>query len=299
MGCHGRKNPGAVSEFDLKHPWTALKDWLRPVWYRQVKDRIFRWRFARERARLLRAGGTGDPGRARTFVYLCVRRPVYVDLAIDSINSLHARNRHHQVRVHGDEVCARRWALRSRRLDYPELVTFDNRYENRTEEPWQWLKADTLEEACRLGAAFIDADSFWHSDPEWDLRRACLLAPVNRIGEKPAEASIALWLTGRPESADWGHDNVGFVYLPQELSRGEFFPRLKDWTRKISAWPGDPAVPEVSWGAARRTSEELALSLLLRDWYQGTAPALLKAVDGPRNQHIVESFYYGALHGVD
>ena len=53
------------------------------------------------------------------FAMLCIRRPVYVDLAVASVNSLHYHNSAHRVRLYLDSTCMTAYEKLQKKLDYP------------------------------------------------------------------------------------------------------------------------------------------------------------------------------------
>ena len=94
------------------------------------------------------------------FAMLCIRRPVYVDLAVASVNSLHYHNSAHHIRVYLDSTCMTAYEKLQKKLDYPRQVTpvtivFDQA------TPWQFKKLDVVMDAFSQGIAFVDADSRW------------------------------------------------------------------------------------------------------------------------------------------
>jgi hypothetical protein len=238
------------------------------------------------------------PKPSLAFAMLCIRRPVYVDLALASINSLHYHNSAHCVRLYLDSVCTKAYDAAKRKLDYPDRVTpvlvdYD------PETPWQFKKMDVVMDAFSRGFAFVDADSRWHSDPAsvLDADHASFLVVVNTFRTVDAERTLISEVLHKPEWLDLRHFNTGFLSVPKKLFTNRLSETCRSLAREIYAAAEGPQFTGEQSRMLKHTAEEISLSIGTQLVIGGDNIRTLKTQDGPGNRNILESYYYGALNG--
>lgn len=247
----------------------------------------------------LRRFRPSDPKDGMTFGMLCIRRTVYVDLAIDSINSLHYHNSSHRVLLHVDPICLDAFNRAKSRLDYPHNVQAVL-IEDNPEQPWPWTKIDLVLDMAKKGIPFVDADSRWHCDPAPLLLggEPMFLVVVNRFEENEMERKlIELWLK-KPQWLRFLHYNTGFVYFPPGTFTEAFATLARELARRIPMVKQLPKDGEKIYGATSRICEEIALGLAAQELLESEHIRTLKVSDGLGDRRILESFYYGCLNGV-
>jgi hypothetical protein len=239
-----------------------------------------------------------QPGQEMDIAMLCIRKPVYVDMAVPSINSLHYRNYNIRVLLHLDPVCFDRFLQKRRSLDYAAMVQ-PILVEDNSAVPWQFTKLDVVLAVSALGVPFVDADSRWHGDPRSLIQRdrAMFLVKVNRICEIQHERLLVEEGLGRPEWIDFIHFNTGFISIPRDLCSEGFARECRSICRSIYAAVMEVQLDDPQRMLLRHTSEELSLSLVAQDVIGRANIGTLKEQDGPGNRNRLESYYYGALHG--
>lgn len=250
----------------------------------------------RKALRIWRAAGARQEPAA-TMAMLCIRRPVYVDMAVASINSLHYRNPAFRVLLHTDAVCSEAFEKRKRRLDYPQRVLrLDVADEAST--PWQFTKLDVVLRMSSEGIAFVDADSRWHADPAPLISgsKAMFLVVVNAFGTVDWERSLVSRELRRPEWSGLLHFNTGFISIPSGLFTEEFAAFCRSLMRQIFELPDDRGLSEVQNRLRKHTCEEVALSIAAQTCIGADRISPLKTSDGPGNRKVLESYYYGALN---
>lgn len=231
---------------------------------------------------------------------LCIRRPVYVDLALASVNSLHYHNSAHRVWLYLDSVCMKAYETTRRRLDYPERVTpifvdYD------PETPWQFKKLDVVMDAFSRGFAFVDADSRWHTDPLslLDSELASFLVVVNTFRAVEPERVLVSEALGRPEWLDLRHFNTGFIAVPKKLFTDRLAETCRSLAHDIYRGCEGPQFTAEQSRMLKHTAEEISLSIGTQLVLGGDNIRTLKTQDGPGNRKILESYYYGALNRAD
>ncbi len=231
---------------------------------------------------------------------LCIRKPVYVGLAIQSINSLHYHSHKHRVLLHLDGVCFRAFEKRKHKLDYPgkvEPILIDDD----SSAPWQFTKLDVVLAVSSKGIPFVDADSRWHADPAPLIAadRAMFLVEVNRIRAVDSEHLLVKNALCRPEWIDFVHFNTGFISIPAPLFSESFAAECRSLARKIYEASLDARFSSEQSRLLKHTSEELALSLAAQAVIGSKNICTLKEEDGPGNRTRLESYYYGALNRIN
>lgn len=228
---------------------------------------------------------------------LCIRRPVYVDLAVASINSLHYRNPSHRVHLYLDASCMAAYDALKRRIDYPRRVT-PTLVDYDPATPWQFKKLDVVLEAFSNGFAFVDADSRWHADPLHlvDPARATFLVVVNLFRSVEHERLLVSDGLGHPEWLDFKHFNTGFIFVPRDLMTGRLTERCRSLAREIFRASDSLHLGAERSGILKHTAEEIALSLGTQLELGADGIRTLKTEDGPGHRRILESYYYGALN---
>ncbi len=234
-----------------------------------------------------------------TFAMLCFRRTTYIELAIDSINSLHYHNPRHKVLLHVDEVCmAAYWRFKGR-LDYPNMVE-TLLIKDDPDQPWPYTKLEIVLAMAEKGIPFVDADSRWHVDPAPLLAGSdpMFLVVVNAFSDNETERKLLeLWL-GKPQWTRYLHYNTGFVYFPPGSYRSEFGTLARRLARRIREAEALPGEGGALFAATGRVCEEIALGLAAQEICGDMKLRTLKVTDGPGDRNIMQSFYYGCVNGI-
>jgi hypothetical protein len=231
---------------------------------------------------------------------LCIRKPVYVDMAISSINSLHYRNPGFCVFLHLDRACFESLERKKKRLDYPgrlQPILVDDE----SSVPWQFTKLDVVLAMSSRGVPFVDADSRWHADPQPLIPqdRAMFLVEVNRFEDVEWERALVVDALCHQEWASFRHFNTGFVSIPAHLCSTDFAAECRALARRIYELPFEGRFSEEQNRLRKHVCEELALSLAAQTSIGEKMITVLKSVDGPGDRNRLQSFYYGALNRVD
>jgi hypothetical protein len=228
---------------------------------------------------------------------LCIRRPVYVGLALASVNSLHYHNPAHRVRLYVDSPCMAAYETLKKKLDYPRRVTpvvID--YDPAT--PWQFKKLEVVLDAFSRGIAFVDADSRWHTDPLplIDAHHVTFLVVVNTFRTVEHERIMLSEGLGHPDWLDLRHFNTGFIFVPQKMLTERMAERCRSLSREIYRASDGPQFTAEQRGILKHTAEEISLSLAAQLEIGAERIRTLKTEDGPGNRRILESYYYGVLN---
>jgi hypothetical protein len=257
----------------LSGPYHAMVDALHlfGFWWERKLRRFFR-------------GTAGVPLKG-TFCILCVKRPAYVRLALQNVNSLHFLDHGYRVTIMTDEICGRELARLRKGFDYPSMVEVLEEFKN-DNEPWQNQKVRCLLEAARRGWVLVDADTIWHELPRINPENVTFLTKAYLFGENADEKDF-LVSNGMAEACTWPHYVTGFVSLPPAFCSTELGDLCLSWTRKIFE---DPKL--------RRLSEEIGLNLAIQSLVPRNRIATLKETDGPNDRNIMESLYYGCRNEI-
>ncbi|HOJ98106.1 MAG TPA: hypothetical protein PLW34_00910 [Termitinemataceae bacterium] len=223
---------------------------------------------------------------------LAIRKKVYVDLAIQSINSLHYQNPKAEVLLHLDSFCYSYFLKKQKRLDYPKQVRA-SLIEDNTNEPWQFTKLKVILNLSQKNIPFVDADSFWHDDISKHLSEIpTFLVIVNKFKEVEKEKELIQVLSQEEKWLEFYHFNVGFVYIPAKYFSPDFHNFCYKLINNIKKLFTENKID----GKTFRLCEEITLSIAAQVFFESITT--LKETDGPGNTHIIESFYYGCTHGV-
>jgi len=267
-----------------------LKNAIKTVF--QITKRIA-WLLKRKMKRVVRHFVQASYKDVYSFAILCVKKSVYVDMAIDNINSLHYLNPNHTVTIYCDTICFEYLSKRKNYFDYKEKVTF-RKIENDfkiSEKPWQYNKIETLIEASKNDQILTDADGIWHNDPVVDKGKITLLVIVNKIKDKPLELDLAQKIIAGNSVTEFNHYVSGFVSLPSKFLNFKLENELRLFNDKIQSTATNDEL--------RRLSEELSVSLAIQNNYRQKDIAVLKNEDGPGDKKSLESFYYGCLNQIN
>jgi hypothetical protein len=231
---------------------------------------------------------------------LCIRRPVYVRLAISSINSLHYQNHRHRIRLHLDQICEVAFQKCRYHLDYPETIE-TILVEDDTSQPWQFTKLEVVLGVSSKGIPFVDADSRWHTDPALLIQpdRTMFLVEVNKFRAVAFERILVEEALHHPEWIDRSHFNTGFLAIPVKLFSARFAAECRSIAREIYDVSGRADFTPEQQRMLKHTCEELALSLAAQSVMGNENISTMKDEDGPGSRRRLESYYYGALHNVD
>lgn len=223
---------------------------------------------------------------------LAIRKKEYVDLAIQSINSLHYQNPTNEVLLHLDSFCYSYFIKKQKKLDYPSHVHVIL-IEDNTNEPWQFTKLKVILDLSQKNIPFVDADSFWHDDISKYLSETpTFLVIVNKFKEVEKEKELIQLLSQEDKWLEFYHFNVGFVYIPAKYFSLDFYKFCYDIINNIKSLLNENKINTNTF----RLCEEITLSIAAQVFFNSITT--LKETDGPGNTHIVESFYYGCTHGV-
>ena len=257
---------------------------------------VFVGRHALKRWRSL---SRSQPRQGIIMAMLCIRNPVYVRLAVSSINSLHYHNHMHRVSLYLDHICFAAFERLRKKLDYPQRVR-PILIEDNQSMPWQFTKLDVVLTVSSQGIPFVDADSRWHGDPSRFIipDRAMFLVEVNKIGATESEGMLVAKGLGRPEWIDFRHFNTGFIAIPKELYSEQLASECRSLARKIHTISDEMQFSPEQTRLLKHTCEELALSLTAQEVIGGRSICTLKENDGPGNRTRLESYYVGALNKV-
>jgi hypothetical protein len=149
------------------------------------------------------------------------------------------------------------------------------------------------------GIAFVDADSRWHADPAPLIggSKAMFLVVVNAFGAVAWERALVERELQHAEWTDLLHFNTGFISIPSGLFSEDFAAQCRGLMRQIFNAHDDPEFGQAQNRLRRHTCEEVALSIAAQTCIGAARITLLKTSDGPGNRTVLESYYYGALHG--
>lgn len=230
--------------------------------------------------------------RAISIGMLAIRKKVYVDLAIQSINSLHYQDPKTEVLLHLDTFCYSYFLKKQKKLDYPKCV-HPIQIEDNTNEPWQFTKLKVILELSQKNIPFVDADSFWHDNiSKYLSEKPTFLVIVNKFKEVEKEKELIQLLSQEEKWLEFYHFNVGFVYIPAKYFSVDFHNFCYKLINNIKQLFSENKIDSKTF----RLCEEITLSIAAQVFFESITT--LKETDGPGNTHIIESFYYGCTHGV-
>ena len=246
----------------------------------------------RQSRKLLRYFYTQNYEHSHDFAMLCVKRPVYVDLIINNVNSLHYLNPTHTITIHCDDICAPHLEKALNKFDYPKQISIQNIFGDGS-QTWQHYKVEHILKASEEDKVHLDADGIWHDDPILDREKITFLVSPQTIGEKKLIKDVILNVFGNEEWLDFRYHTAAFVSMPSHFVT----PGLKDLCRAFL----EPLMYETfdfletqeERDEARRLAEQTAINLGVLITHSEENVTDLKDHDGPKNKHLLQSLYYG------
>jgi hypothetical protein len=234
------------------------------------------------------------------FTMLCIVRPVYVRLAIDSINSLHLCNPAHKVKLHLDLACCETFQTLQKNLDYPDKVCVV-RVQEIANMPWQIRKMQVVFSAAKEDSIFVDADTYWRADPVPHIRRDRVLFLTKNygFGDIHREKLLLEEVLRHPDWTALSHYNITLVSIPSSLISQTFVDVCTSLASQIYYHSSIPGMPDEDTQSLRRLCEEISLSVGAQEIIGRELIGTLYEQVGPNGRLILESSYYGATHGVD
>lgn len=228
-----------------------------------------------------------------TIGMLAIRKFDYVDLAIQSINSLHYYNRKNKVHLYLDDITFAYFQKRKKRLDFAERVTTQLVLDYK-DEPWQFTKLRVVLELSENNIPFVDADSIWHDDISnyFSYEKTTFLVKINRFFEHFNENNLITTILNKPDWKDLYHYNVGFVYISPKVLSEDFKSFCINFMNKLLSLKNDSVISNSLF----RVCEEITLSIAAQLFDNNITT--LKETDGPGNTFLIESIYYGCKNGI-
>lgn len=269
-------------------------------WIRKIPNKV-KWytrRKIRRSYRLLRKQFLKNESRATgqyDFAIVCVKRPAYVQMAMDNINSLHFLNEKHRLTIYCDQVCLEEFSRIRQFLDYPEKVRALDFF-GKAEKPWQYYKIETLITASKSDQILVDADSFWYHEAQINREVITMLVLAYEIKSNPTESLVINELFKDCPAAKLKHYVSGFVSIPSRFMDSKLESNLR---RRVTLLLDNPLdfLGESDRRNIRRLAEELAVNISIQLDYPGEIQTL-KSNDGPKDRKIVQSLYYGCANQI-
>lgn len=268
----------------------------------QIKKNIDRcefiiWRWRQQYRRKRRQTLPQRLSYSHRFCTLCVKRTVYVDFAIDQINSLHYYNPYHVFDILGDDTCQKYFETQKHRLDYPANTAFVS-LTKETPESWQHYKIEALQYAIEHDGILMDADMYWYADPVVGQWQALFFTHAYFIKDEFAEKQLVTKVFRHPEWAEFPHYTTGVLYLPYSLYTPSLKNKLETYikvqTDQSYSFLKSPAQKDI----LRRLVDEMAINLAFQTSLPPTQITTLKATDSPGNRQTVLSMYYGSMNRI-
>lgn len=237
-------------------------------------------------------GNSVFPKKKLSVGILCIKRTVYAQMAINNANSLHYLSLAYPVVIYCDELCKKYFESHWQEFDYPQLVTLVSIAGSEIEY-WQIYKIKALEEITKRGGALVDADSRWFSEPIIDLNKVCFLTRVNYFHERILEKEFLEEELTTSEMRSFWHFATGFIYIPKEIGSESFFVelhRMCDRLKKISLTK--------QFISMQRLVDEISICICIQREVNLQRIKVLKLSDGPWDNSILKSFYFGTLNKI-
>jgi len=224
---------------------------------------------------------------------LAIRKKDYIDLAIDSINSLHYYNSNNKVILYIDNTLSTYFNKKSRYLDYPDHVKTSIVQDN-ISEPWQFTKMRVVLDLSHNGIPFVDADSIWHSDISeyFSSDKTTFLVKINKFSDHTDENRLISDILQKPIWGDLYHFNIGFIYIKPTIITDEFKSFCSNLMYSLLELRNNNVIPYTIF----RTCEEMTLSIAAQLFDNDIIT--LKDTDGPGDTFLIESIYYGCQKGI-
>ncbi len=251
--------------------------------------------FLKRKSRKMKRLFGGKKGKGYTFAITCVKKPVYVKMAIDNANSLHYLNENHSFVIYADTVCHEEFKRLRHKLDYPSQVECRDAF-GTVKGPWQYCKVDTIIDAGRKGLVFTDADGIWHDEPTIDPDKVTILVLAYAIRDEPLERRTAEALFEEQGAVDLNHYVLGFLFVPMSMMTEALANDIKRFTGILLEDPLAFLDCEKDRRTIHRLADELGVSIALQIHYKDIVT--LKQSDGPKSCELLQSLYYGCKNDV-
>lgn len=231
-----------------------------------------------------------------TFAIVCVKRPEYVAMAIENINSLHFYNSTHAFVLYLDSVCLEEVRRYQSRILYPERVELLNFF-GKTKQPWMISKIEALIDASKKNRILTDADGIWRSDLVIDLNKISFLVRAYTFQSNRIESLLIKKILKKPEWCSFTHYVSGFVSIPSKFMSKKLAEDIQRITKKIYT-AKIATVSQDERESIRRLSEEIGVSLAVQIRVPASKITTIKTSDGPGNRKILQSMYYGCANKI-
>lgn len=253
--------------------------------------------YSRRKIRKLRRSlnKTGSHKTAYTFAITCVKKPEYVRMAIDNINSLNYLNEAHSFVIYADTACTHAFAREKCRLDYPLQTRCDDTF-GVAGKPWQTYKVETIIDSSKKGFIFTDADGIWHDEPAIDPHKITILVLAHAIKDNPVEKKIAETLFKGQNAVGFNHYVSGFLSIPPALMTEALANDMRKFTRILLDDSLSFLAKEEDQKNIHRLAEELGVNIAIQANHG--AITTLKQTDGPKSREVLQSLYYGCNNGI-
>ncbi len=270
-------------------------DWIRKI---PSKTKWYTHRKIRRSYRLLRRQFSKNKSSTTDqydFAIVCVKRPVYVQMAVDNINSLHFLNENHRLTIYCDQICLEEFSRIRHLLDYPEKVRALDFF-GKAEKPWQHYKIEALITASKSNQILVDADSFWYHEPQINRKVITMLVLAYEIKSNPTESLVIGQLFKDCSTIKLNHYVSGFVSIPPQLMDSKLENNLRRYVTALLDNPLD-FLGESDRQNIRRLAEELAVNISIQIDHLEEIRTL-KSNDGPKYRKIIQSLYYGCANQI-
>jgi cation transport regulator ChaB len=230
-----------------------------------------------------------NPGLA--FVILTVKKPEYMQLAVNNVNSLHYLNPNHKIKIWCDDICYKYYQKNKWRVDYPARVEVINKFTNQN-KAWQEFKIETIIESSLNDYVLIDADVIWHDKPVTDRDKIMFQVKAYNFSDNNAEKIMIENLFNKTWTK-FNHYVTGFNSIPSKFMTNELQSDLKNIYNKIFNSPLDFIKDENKRNEVKRISEEIAVNLAVQKHYSPEKIIPLKKTDTTKDNFSMQQLYYG------
>lgn len=233
-----------------------------------------------------------------TFAIVCVKRPEYINLAIENTNSLHYINPSHKFVIYCDNICAESLQKNFWQLDYPKHVIINNAF-GEADKPWQYYKLETIIEISKKDWLLVDADARWHHDPIIDTNKVTFLVSPKKIKEKEDETLIVRNIFQREDWLEFGYYSSGFLSIPSKFMTEKVAQDSRIFLTKLLDSKFEFLQNENQRDDQRRQAEQFALNLGILSNHPEDYVTTLKEKDGTKDTNLLQSLYYGCEHKIN
>jgi len=251
--------------------------------------------FLKRKSRKMKRLFGNEQGKGYTFAITCVKKPVYIRMAIDNANSLHYLNANHSFVIYADAVCHEEFKRLRHKLDYPARVECHDDF-GTVKGPWQYCKVETIIDAGRKGFVFTDADGIWHDEPRIDPEKITILVLAYAIKDKPLEKRTAEALFKEQGAVDLNHYVLGFLFVPPSMMTEALANDIQRFSGILLEDPLAFLESEEDRRTIHRLADELGVSIALQTHYKDIRT--LKQNDGPKSRELLQSLYYGCKNDI-